>query len=126
MESSRESRTHDEAAPALPGQLRFAHSALPSAPGGVDFPTTPASAMIVRTYGIMCTNCVGMPCVPYGLICAANARDACTLGGNLGSVKGPGKRCRRARVLHPQPAMVSFQIPAQTAGGRAHDHTWHV
>jgi hypothetical protein len=28
--------------------------------------------------------------------------------------------------LHPQPAMVSFKIPAQTAGGRAHDHTRDV
>ena len=110
MESSGQRERHCVAALAQPGELRLDHSALSSAAGGVDVPTTPAGAMIVRTYGIICTNCNGMPCVPW------RSWDRWR-----GAASAVG-----ARVLHPQPAMVSFKIPAQTAGGRAHDHTRDV
>jgi hypothetical protein len=39
-------------------------STFPNAAGGVDRATKPPTATIVSTYGIICTNWLGMPCKP--------------------------------------------------------------
>ena len=102
-----------------PRPLRFDHSALPSAAGGVVFLTTPASAMAVKTYGIICTNCDGIPRVPCGLTCAAfGSREQQAASGEFGI--GRGER----QAFAARPRLASATGTGQLADSSGDGRRW--
>src|SRR5688572_12206264 len=79
--------------------------ALPRAAGGTARATTPASATIVRTYGIISTNCAGTRCALCSWICnvSAPAKSRHAIATNFGSHR---PKIVAASAMNPRPAVM--------------------
>src|SRR5687767_13472227 len=85
----------------------FTHAAgLPSAAGGVDRPTMPANATIVRIYGIISTNCDGRISADCNRICAVSAA-AKSRHANPARSGSQRPKITAANAMNPRPAVIS-------------------